>query len=58
MRGGHLFRASELEESSRISFWDALIIVAAAKSGASLLLSEDLNDGQTIAGVTIEDPFS
>jgi predicted nucleic acid-binding protein len=53
-----IFRASELEESSRISFWDALIIVAAAKSGASLLLSEDLNDGQTIAGVTIEDPFS
>lgn len=53
-----IFRASELEESSRISFWDALIIVAAAKSGASMLLSEDLNDGQTIAGVTIEDPFS
>lgn len=53
-----IFRASELEESNRISFWDALIIVAAAKSGASLLLSEDLNDGQTIAGVTVENPFS
>jgi predicted nucleic acid-binding protein len=53
-----IFRAFELEESNRISFWDALIVVAAAKSGASRLLSEDLNDGQTIAGVTVENPFS
>jgi predicted nucleic acid-binding protein len=52
-----VFRASELEESSRISFWDALIIVAASKAGASLVLSEDLNPGQTIAGVTVENPF-
>jgi predicted nucleic acid-binding protein len=34
-----VFRASEIEEANRISFWDALIVVAAAKSGASVLLS-------------------
>ncbi len=52
-----IFRASELEESSRISFWDTLIVAAAAKSGASMLLSEDLNAGQTIGGVTVDNPF-
>ncbi len=55
--GADIFRASEIEESSRVSFWDALIVVAAAKSGASVLLSEDLNAGQTIGGVTVENPF-
>jgi predicted nucleic acid-binding protein len=53
-----VFRASELEESTRIGFWDALIVVAAAKGGASLLYSEDLNDGQIIAGVTVRNPFT
>ncbi len=52
-----VFRASELEEANQVSFWDALIIVAAAKGAASLLLSEDLNAGQRIAGVVIENPF-
>jgi predicted nucleic acid-binding protein len=52
-----VFRASEIEESNRIGFWDALIIVAASKSGASRVLSEDFSPGQSIAGVTVEDPF-
>lgn len=52
-----VFRASELEEANRINFWDALIIVCAAKGGASRLLSEDLNAGQKIAGVLIDNPF-
>jgi predicted nucleic acid-binding protein len=53
-----VFRASEIEVSNQINFWDALIIVAAVKGGASLLLSEDLNDGQAIGGVVIENPFA
>jgi predicted nucleic acid-binding protein len=40
----------------RIGFWDALIIVA-AKSGATRLLSEDLNQGQKLAGLRMENPF-
>jgi len=51
-------RASEVEEANQVSFWDALILVAAAKGGASTLVSEDLNAGQVIAGVTIENPFA
>jgi predicted nucleic acid-binding protein len=41
-----------------VSFWDALIIRAACVAGCDRLLSEDLNDGQTIDGVRIENPFT
>ena len=35
-----------------------LIVAAAVKSGATRLLSEDLNPGQKIAGLRIENPFA
>ncbi len=40
-----------------ISFWDALIVAAAASSGCAIVYSEDLNPGQTIQGVRIENPL-
>jgi predicted nucleic acid-binding protein len=51
-----------LEAASRgrvlqLSFWDALIIQAAIEGGASHLLSEDLQHGRRIDGLTIENPF-
>ncbi|MGO9316632.1 MAG: PIN domain-containing protein [Terracidiphilus sp.] len=51
-------RAFQIEDEARINFWDAMIIAAAIKSGASLILSEDLNPGQIIAGIQIENPFA
>lgn len=51
-------RAFQIEDQARINFWDAMIIAAAIRSGASLILSEDLNPGQTIAGIQIENPFA
>jgi predicted nucleic acid-binding protein len=42
---------------NRISFWDALIVVSAAKAACAELLTEDLNDGQVIRGVRIRNPF-
>lgn len=42
---------------NRISFWDALIIVAAESANCEKLWSEDLNDGQTIRGVCIGNPL-
>jgi predicted nucleic acid-binding protein len=51
-------RASTVEASNRISFWDALIIVAAGKARAARILSEDLSAGQAIEGVRIENPFA
>ena len=50
--------AFRIEDESHIGFWDALIVAAALKSGANRILSEDLNAGQTIAGVRIENPFA
>ena len=42
---------------NKISFWDALIVAAAASSGCSVVYSEDLNPGQMIQGVKIENPL-
>jgi predicted nucleic acid-binding protein len=43
---------------NRISFWDALIIVAAETARCEILWTEDLNDGQIIRGVRIKNPLS
>jgi predicted nucleic acid-binding protein len=49
--------AFRIEDESQIGFWDALIVASAFNSGAKRILSEDLNDGQIIAGIRIENPF-
>jgi predicted nucleic acid-binding protein len=51
-------QAFRIEDEAKIGFWDALIIAAAIKSGAKRILSEDLNHGQMIAGIQIENPFA
>jgi len=50
--------AFRIEDESQIGFWDALMVASALKSGANRILSEDLNAGQTIAGIRIENPFA
>lgn len=50
-------RAVTVSRKRQIGYWDALIVVAAAASGAGILLTEDLNHGQTIEGVLLENPF-
>jgi predicted nucleic acid-binding protein len=50
--------AFRIEDDAKIGFWDALIIAVAVRSGATRLLSEDLNPGQQIAGLVVENPFS
>jgi predicted nucleic acid-binding protein len=52
-----IIRATEIEEKHRISFWDALVIVAAYEANCEKILTEDLNSGQIIEGVLIENPF-
>lgn len=54
---GDILEAADLEQRHSLSFWDALIIVAATRSGAERILSEDLQHGRTIGGVRIENPF-
>jgi len=55
--GAATLEAIELEQQYKLSFWDALIVVAAQKSGASVLLSEDFNDGQKFDLVQVQNPF-
>lgn len=50
--------AFEIEDRTRVGFWDALILAVAVRSGARRVLSEDLNAGQKIAGLTIHNPFA
>jgi predicted nucleic acid-binding protein len=49
--------AFRIEDEASISFWDALIVATAARSGATRVLSEDLNPEQIISGVTVINPF-
>ena len=42
---------------NRLSFWDALIVVAAESAHCERLWSEDLNHGQIIRGVRVENPL-
>jgi predicted nucleic acid-binding protein len=53
-----ILAASELEERHTLSFWDALILEAARRAGATRLLTEDLQPGRRIGGVRIENPFA
>ena len=42
---------------NRLSFWDALIVVTAESAHCEILWTEDLNHGQVIRGVRIENPL-
>lgn len=49
--------AVELALARRLQLWDAVICIAASRAGALVLLSEDLQDGGTIAGLRVINPF-
>lgn len=57
MQPSLILDAIDLHRLHSLSFWDALILRAAAASGCRRLLTEDLQSGRTIAGVQIENPF-
>jgi predicted nucleic acid-binding protein len=52
-----IFSAIDLVRRLQLSFWDGLILQAALKSGCTLLFSEDLQHGQRIGNLRIENPF-
>jgi len=54
---GLVAEAVDCSQSHRISYWDAAVIVAAWRLGATTLYSEDLNDGQSYGTVTVVNPF-
>ncbi len=50
-------RAFDIAERHQINIYDSLMIAAAELAGCRWLLTEDLNHGQRIGGVTIRNPF-
>lgn len=50
-------RALDVQARYRYDFYDSLVVAAALDAGCTRLYSEDLQDGQKIEGLTIENPF-
>ena len=51
-------RARILHQKVQYSWWDCLLLASALELGCKFFLSEDLQDGQAIEGLTIIDPFA
>lgn len=51
-------QAIALSQRNQLSYWDAAIVIAAVRCGATELLTEDLNAGQVIEGVRVVNPFA
>lgn len=44
--------------AGRLSYWDALMLASAAEAGCAAMLSEDMQDGATLFGLEIVNPFA
>jgi predicted nucleic acid-binding protein len=52
-----VLEAIEIEARHKVSFWDALILHAAARGGAETLYTEDFSHGQLYGEVRAMNPF-
>ena len=50
-------RGFEIKERYDIQFYDAMMIAAAERAGATEIYTEDLNDGQLYCGIKAVNPF-
>jgi predicted nucleic acid-binding protein len=55
---GSVLDALDIEVRYGTSFWDALILQAAESSGAAILYSEDLADGQRYGSIQLINPLT
>ncbi|MPZ26250.1 MAG: PIN domain-containing protein [Micromonosporaceae bacterium] len=58
IRPEQVLGALDLAGTYSLSHWDSLILKSAAASGCRVLITEDLQHGQTIEGVTVHNPFA
>jgi len=54
---GLVREAWEWMDSAQVTYWDALIVAAAERSGARYLLSEDFQAGRSFGSVRVVNPF-
>lgn len=54
----NLIEGAELSAQHRLQFWDSVLWQVARSAGAAFLITEDLQDGFTLQGMTVLDPFA
>ena len=50
-------KASELARAHRLQLWDCVVCAASAGAHAKVLLTEDMQDGRTLDGLRLVNPF-
>ena len=51
-----VLQAIDLQQTYRLSFWDAMVLQSATRLGCTQLLSEDLSHGETYSTVQVINP--
>ena len=51
-------QAVQIAQQHRLSFYDSQIVAAAVVSGARTLMSEDMQNGMVMHGLSIKNPFT
>lgn len=54
----HILAGAELSARHKLQFWDSVLWSVAQAAGAKILVSEDLQDGFSLDGMTVLDPFA
>jgi predicted nucleic acid-binding protein len=50
-------KAWDVQDEAGLAWWDALLVASALIAGCKLFLSEDLQDGRSVADMRIANPF-
>lgn len=51
-------KACELAQAHRLQLWDCVVCAASVQAGAKVLMTEDMQDGRTIEGLRLLNPFA
>jgi predicted nucleic acid-binding protein len=53
----HVLDGADFARRHRLQLWDSILWQVARSAGAEIFVSEDLQDGLSIGGMTVIDPF-
>ena len=56
--GAVIAKASEMARDHGLQLWDCVVCVAALDAGARVLLTEDMQDGRSLNGLRLLNPFA
>jgi predicted nucleic acid-binding protein len=51
-------KAWAVQDETGWQWWDALLVASALRAGCKLFISEDMQDGRSVSGMRIANPFS